>query len=883
MSDSDSSLSSAESDESSSLSELSSSDCELSPVIPPTNLLRSPPAIKVTDAWSPPRASTSNLLLALAPPPRAASKGVVYTEVLPSTEGAVGATSGKRLEVLQAVRNGGKGGKGGGGKGGGGKGKGVGVRKKPAAKKGKTTLPQKKARTQSNASREDWDDDEEEQDYSDEDMDDYYFDHVDASPPKRAPEPVVYKKKREEVVKKVVQAVKQLTARKQPKKQPVRVVLPAPSNHPPAASPSISLGALPPLPNPSDPTAAPTVDPSPRPLYGLTDPSPFIPGPADILVSNLPPLPSLSTNANATASGSSSILAAPGSSFPPLPGQAFVPGQPGVPGVPGVPVKRGRGRPPKNGICAQRPRKPKPEALLGQAAPPVVKKPPKPKVPKPKPAPPLPAQPLAPVDPSLPPLPSSVVTHDGIPLDPSLPAANPTQPAFPYPVYPEPPSAAKLVAAAAAPGANSTGAPGAPGAPVASADGLLVKPPYTYASLIAQAVSSVETRKLTLNGIYDWITARWPYFSDNNNGWQVRRFSRSSTLRSSLISLLASQNSIRHNLTISRGFLKIPRRTDEPGKGAFWAIDPTQIRNFDGLHFRKKTPKGLPGAPRPPKLVQQPKPGPSLVPKAALVTQGSAVAGPSKPVARPPVSTAPSLSTPLPIIIAPIPASYVRPAPPPSANPPDDLTASLLKDPPIVLHEGKLILNPAIFAHLQKTQLDNLQILPASQALQILQAFVVQHFKDKMRKMAAEKEKAANVGGGPTSGTPGTAVGTSNGVGTSATAGSATPSGATTASAGAGTPSTVTSAPPVASSALKPPSVASTPGLIAGPPVAASTTPKVVAPVVAPKPVAAAPALTNGGASSGVGKRKLEEEEEDIEVSAPKMVKLEKEGGATVA
>ena len=61
--------------------------------------------------------------------------------------------------------------------------------------------------------------------------------------------------------------------------------------------------------------------------------------------------------------------------------------------------------------------------------------------------------------------------------------------------------------------------------PVAApADDLYSKPPYTYASLIAQAVSSADSHKLTLNGIYDWITARWPYFSDNQNGWQVCPF-----------------------------------------------------------------------------------------------------------------------------------------------------------------------------------------------------------------------------------------------------------------------------------------------------------------------------------------------------------------------
>lgn len=108
-----------------------------------------------------------------------------------------------------------------------------------------------------------------------------------------------------------------------------------------------------------------------------------------------------------------------------------------------------------------------------------------------------------------------------------------------------------------------------------------------------------------------------------------------------------------------------------------------------------------------------------------------------------PRTNAPTLTAPLPIIVAPIPASYVRPIPPASAAPPDELTAALLKDPPIILHEGRLILNPPIFAHLTKVELDNLQTLPASEALQILQAFVVQHFKDKMRKMALERDRLA--------------------------------------------------------------------------------------------------------------------------------------------
>jgi len=58
-------------------------------------------------------------------------------------------------------------------------------------------------------------------------------------------------------------------------------------------------------------------------------------------------------------------------------------------------------------------------------------------------------------------------------------------------------------------------------------DDPLAKPPFTYASLIAQALAESETAKLTMQQIYDWITTRWPYFKDHQSGWQVsRRFHR---------------------------------------------------------------------------------------------------------------------------------------------------------------------------------------------------------------------------------------------------------------------------------------------------------------------------------------------------------------------
>jgi len=78
------------------------------------------------------------------------------------------------------------------------------------------------------------------------------------------------------------------------------------------------------------------------------------------------------------------------------------------------------------------------------------------------------------------------------------------------------------------------------------------RPRMSYAQLIAEALMNSADRRLTLNDIYVHINARHPYYSlKGGKGWQ---------------------NAVRHNLTLNKSFVKVPRPANE-GRGSWWELE----------------------------------------------------------------------------------------------------------------------------------------------------------------------------------------------------------------------------------------------------------------------------------------------------------------------
>lgn len=91
------------------------------------------------------------------------------------------------------------------------------------------------------------------------------------------------------------------------------------------------------------------------------------------------------------------------------------------------------------------------------------------------------------------------------------------------------------------------------------------KPPYSYAIMIGMAILRAPNRRLTLAQIYKWISDTFAFYRNSQDtGWQ---------------------NSIRHNLSLSKSFSKQERPKDDPGKGHYWIIN----EGFEKQYYKVKT------------------------------------------------------------------------------------------------------------------------------------------------------------------------------------------------------------------------------------------------------------------------------------------------------
>ncbi|XP_078596005.1 forkhead box protein P1-like isoform X36 [Branchiostoma floridae x Branchiostoma japonicum] len=91
-----------------------------------------------------------------------------------------------------------------------------------------------------------------------------------------------------------------------------------------------------------------------------------------------------------------------------------------------------------------------------------------------------------------------------------------------------------------------------------------VRPPFTYASLIRQAIIESPEKQLTLNEIYNWFTRTFAYFRRNAATWK---------------------NAVRHNLSLHKCFVRV-----ENVKGAVWTVDE--------IEFQKRRQQKMSGEPK---------------------------------------------------------------------------------------------------------------------------------------------------------------------------------------------------------------------------------------------------------------------------------------------
>ncbi|KAL7419644.1 Pre-rRNA-processing protein fhl1 [Cryptotrichosporon argae] len=273
-----------------------------------------------------------------------------------------------------------------------------------------------------------------------------------------------------------------------------------------------------------------------------------------------------------------------------------------------------------------------------------------------------------------------------------------------------------------------------------------LKPTATFATIIHRALVYLPRGRGTLGEVCNWVAGEWEWFRLNPEaGWQ---------------------NSIRHNLSLNKAFLKVPRipEDDPESKGSVWILDPEE-----GPLFEEKQRRDALKSEGKAKNAEEKRMKERIKAEERARKQRERDSNPPAPpplVARTPMpGPAPPRPMPHPHAHAP-PRPPVRPTPPPPASrngiPPKAkitvvmqtitpaMRAKSVIDKvdasgaplPFVCDGATLVLDQQAFGHLTADITDKLQQLGAG-AIDVLSSWVVNKNKVQAQKAAQAKAAAA--------------------------------------------------------------------------------------------------------------------------------------------